>query len=83
MAAGVPVVASDAGALPEVAGDAAALVTVADDDALAAALLAVLGDDDRRSAMVRAGRSRAATFTWERTAGGMADLWRRAVDVGP
>jgi glycosyltransferase involved in cell wall biosynthesis len=83
MAAGVPVVASDAGALPEVAGDAAALVPVADDDALAAALLTVLGDDARRSALVDAGRSRAATFTWERTARGMSELWRRAVDAGP
>ena len=83
MAAGVPVVASDAGALPEVAGDAAALVPVADDDALAAALLAVLGDGDRRAALVDAGRSRAATFTWERTARGLSDLWHRAVDAGP
>jgi glycosyltransferase involved in cell wall biosynthesis len=78
MAAGVAVVASDAGALPEVTGGAATLVPVADDDALAAALLAVLGDDAGRAAVIAGGLARAATFTWERTARGMADLWQRA-----
>ena len=83
MAAGVPVVASDAGALPEVAGGAAALVPVADDDALAGALAGVLTDEGRRAALVRAGRARAATFSWERTAQGMTDLWRRATAEAP
>ncbi len=83
MAAGVPVVASDAGALREVAGAAAVLVPVADDDALAAALAKVLTDVACRAALVTAGRSRAATYTWERTAAGMVDLWRRAVEAGP
>lgn len=83
MAAGVPVVASDAGALPEVTGDAASLVPVSDDDALAAALTTVLSDAGRRATLVAAGRARAATFTWERTARGMADLWRRAAPEAP
>lgn len=83
MAAGVPVVASDAGALHEVAGAAAVLVPVADDGALAGALASVLTDEGRRSHLVAAGRARAAHFTWARTAAGMADLWRRAVEGGP
>jgi len=83
MAAGVPVVASRAGALPEVAGDAALLVPVGDDDALSAALSALLADGPRRAEHVAAGRARAATFTWARTATGMADLWQRAVAAGP
>ena len=83
MAAGVPVVASTAGALPEVAGSAAALVPVGDDDALAAALASVVTDDALRTALVAAGRARAGTFSWERTAHGMADLWRRAIAAGP
>ncbi|MDA8279855.1 MAG: glycosyltransferase family 1 protein [Actinomycetota bacterium] len=44
MAAGVPVVATAAGAIPEVVGDAAVLVPPGDDDALAGALVAVLDD---------------------------------------
>jgi glycosyltransferase involved in cell wall biosynthesis len=83
MAAGTPVVASSAGALPEVAGGAAALVPVGDDAALAGALSSVLGDEGRRADLVAAGRVRAARYTWARTAAGMVDLWRRAVDAGP
>ena len=83
MAAGVPVVASTAGALPEVAASAAALVPVGDDDALATALASVVTDDALRTALVAAGRARAGTFSWERTAEGMADLWRRAIAAGP
>lgn len=83
MAAGVPVVCSSAGALPEVTAGAAELVAVGDDDALAGALRRVLVDDVRRDGLVAAGRTRAATFTWERTAQGLAELWRTAVAAGP
>ncbi|MDQ3385251.1 MAG: glycosyltransferase family 4 protein [Actinomycetota bacterium] len=82
MAAGTPVVSSRAGALPEVAGDAAALVPVGDDASLAATLLSVLTDDARRARLVAAGTTRAAHFTWARTAAGLTDLWRRAVEAG-
>ncbi|MBA2439027.1 MAG: glycosyltransferase family 4 protein [Acidimicrobiia bacterium] len=82
MAAGVPVVATAAGGVPEVAGDAAALVAVGDDDALAGALTRVVTDDALRARLVAAGHARAATFTWERTATGMVELWRRLADAG-
>ena len=80
MAAGVPVVATAAGGVPEVAGDAAELVAVGDDEALAGALARVVDDDALRARLVAAGRARAATFTWERTAAGMVALWRRLCD---
>jgi glycosyltransferase involved in cell wall biosynthesis len=83
MAAGVAVVASTAGALPEVTGGAARLVPVGDDDALSAALAELLGDDAARTALAAAGTAQAATFTWERTAAGLAALWRRAASAGP
>jgi len=64
MACGTPVVAADAGALPEVVGKAAILVEPADHEALADALLDLLGDAARRSALRAAGLRRAAGFTW-------------------
>jgi len=64
MARGCPVVASDAGALPEVVGDAGILVPAGDPEALAAALGALLADENRRAALAAAGRRRTAEFTW-------------------
>jgi glycosyltransferase involved in cell wall biosynthesis len=78
MAAGVPVVATRAGALPEVIDDAAVLVAPGDVGALAGALAGLLDTDDRRAALVAAGKARAAHFTWDRCADGLADLYRDA-----
>ena len=85
MAAGVPVVATDAGALPEVLGDAADLVPVgaglaptARADALADALARVLDDDAHRARLVTAGRERAATYSWDATTARLVDLYRLA-----
>jgi glycosyltransferase involved in cell wall biosynthesis len=78
MAAGVPVVASAAGAVPEVVGDGAVLVPPRDVDALAAALVSVLGDDSARAALVEKGRCRAAQFTWEACGAGLARLYADA-----
>ncbi len=78
MAAGVPVVASDAGSLPEVLGAAADLVPVGDIDALAGALAAALSlQGPARDAVAATGRLHAASFTWERCAAGLAQLYRR------
>lgn len=78
MAAGVPVVATRAGALPEVCGDGAELVPVGDADALAAALRRVLADEAHRAALVERGRRVAARYDWDRTADAVAALLRRA-----
>jgi glycosyltransferase involved in cell wall biosynthesis len=64
MAHGAPVVASDATSLPEVVGDAGILVEPEAVDAWAGAVNRVLGDDDERSRLQRAGLERAAGFTW-------------------
>ena len=60
MAAGVPVVAFDQGALPEVLGGAGALVSDKDPYALASSISALVADAPRREAMVAAGRRRLA-----------------------
>jgi glycosyltransferase involved in cell wall biosynthesis len=68
MAAGVPVVASSAGAIPEVAGDAALLVDPEDEDALAVALARALDDDALRGDLVTRGRRRVEDLSWSRCA---------------
>jgi glycosyltransferase involved in cell wall biosynthesis len=78
MAAGVPVVATRAGALPEVLGDDALLVDVGDHDALAGALLEVLRAPDVGAAWAERGRARAARYSWDRCAEGLAALYRDA-----
>ncbi len=81
MAAGVPVVATTAGALPEVLGDAACLVAPGDRAALGDALARVLGDDELRAAMAARGREQAARFSWEQCAARLTALYRQAVEV--
>jgi len=78
MAAGVPVVATAAGAVPEVCGDAALIVPVGDADALADALATVLDDGTCAGSLAERGRARAAGFTWERTADGLVSLYEDA-----
>ena len=78
MLAGVPVVTTDAGALPEVVGDAAAMVPVGDVTAMATALGRLLTDDSARTAVVAAGRARAASYRWEDSAAGLSALYADA-----
>ena len=60
MAAGVPVVAFDRGAVPEVLGGAGVLVADKDPYTLAGSISALLSDASRRDATVAAGRRRLA-----------------------
>jgi glycosyltransferase involved in cell wall biosynthesis len=75
MAAGVPVVASRAGAVPEIVGDAASLVDPGDVDGLAGALEGLLDSEELRRSQVARGRLRAAPFTWTACASGLVDLY--------
>jgi glycosyltransferase involved in cell wall biosynthesis len=75
MAAGVPVVSSDAAALVEVGGGATVTAPVGDPVALAAALASVLGDAQLRARLVAAGRARAAEFSWDDAARRMWELY--------
>ncbi len=75
MAAGVPVVATAVASLPEVLGDAAVLVAPGDVDALAAALVQVLGDDALRARLIDDGRIRVRRYRWELTGEGFARLY--------
>jgi glycosyltransferase involved in cell wall biosynthesis len=68
MAHGAPVVTSAGTATAEVAGDDALLVDPRDHEAIAKALARILDDPVLADDLRTRSRSRAATFTWERTA---------------
>ena len=80
MAAGVPVVATAAGAIPEVVGDGAWLVAPGDGEGLAAQIIQALSGGPAVTEMIERGRVRSAQFTWERCADGLANLYREAYD---
>ena len=79
-ASGTPVVASTAGALPEVAGDAALLVDPTDHEGIAAAVLALLGNPQRRAELVQRGADRARQFTWHEAARGTLTVLEKAAN---
>jgi len=68
MAAGTPVVCSNASALPEVAGDAALLFDPHDVEAMGETTRRVLEDEALRAELVERGLERAKIFSWERCA---------------
>jgi glycosyltransferase involved in cell wall biosynthesis len=82
MAAGVPVVATAAGAVPEVVGDGAVLVDPGDRDGLAAAISRALDGGSGIEDQVARGLRRSAEFTWEACATGLAGLYRDACSDG-
>lgn len=68
MSAGLPVVAAPEGSVPEVAGDAARFARAGDAGDFARAARELLSDPGARARLAEAGRTRAARFSWERTA---------------
>lgn len=77
MAAGVPVVSSDSGALPDVVGDAGLLVPEADPAALAAALVRVADDPALAARLWEAGLARAQECSWTQVARRYETAYRR------
>lgn len=66
MAAGVPVVSSNGGALPEVVGDAGLVIHGFDEDEWSLGISELLASKNQRSELVRRGRKRVSEFDWER-----------------
>jgi glycosyltransferase involved in cell wall biosynthesis len=79
MARGVAVACSTGSSLPEVAGDAALLFDPGDPRAIADAIKQLLAGGPEIERLREAGRRRAATFTWERTASLTLDSYARAL----
>lgn len=78
MTRGVPVACSGRGAVAEVAAHAALLFDPESEAAIAAAIRKLLGDRDEAHRLAACGHRRAAEFSWERTARGTLDSYRRA-----
>jgi alpha-1,3-rhamnosyl/mannosyltransferase len=83
MAAGVPVVVADAGALPEVVPPEVPRVGPDDVAGWAAAIAALAGDPQRRAELAAAGRTHAGGFTAARSATAMLGVWERALEARP
>lgn len=83
MAAGVPVVASDTGALPEVVADAGLLVPAGDPAALAAGLRSLHEDPALRAGIIQRGRDRAKSFSWPEVAALQRDLYQSVLEPSP
>ncbi len=82
MACGVPVVATDGGALPEVVGNAGVTVPKADPDALCAAIADLLGNKIKREDFSRRGRQRILDhFQWQNVARTLTDYYQQVLTV--
>lgn len=78
MAAGIPVVTSDGGAIPEVVGDAALVVPAGDATALAMALRKVMDEPGLREGLIRRGHELVLDRPWSDAGAEMARLYRDA-----
>ncbi len=72
-----PVLTSNRTSLPEAAGDAAVLVDPEDVDSIRDGLERILGDPALAARLVERGNERVRTFTWERAAGTVANVFER------
>jgi glycosyltransferase involved in cell wall biosynthesis len=79
MNCGCPVVAGNSSSIPEVTGDAALLFDPASSESLMDALRGVAYDDDRRSAMITAGKERCKLFSWDRCASETYEFYQKII----
>ena len=87
MACGTPVVASTAASIPEVVGEGGLLVDPHDGRAWYEAFVEVMTSAPRAAGLRQAGITRAASFTWKRTAAKTLGVYRalasrQGIDVG-
>jgi glycosyltransferase involved in cell wall biosynthesis len=80
MTIGIPVVASNRGALPEVVGDAGVLVDPDDASAIASAMLRLLMDPIQRRQCAERGLARSRRFTWRASAARLIEAYAEAVE---
>jgi len=76
MAAGTPVVAGGRGSLPEIVGNAGVLIDPYDSNAIARGIEEAIEGRDK---LIEAGRARAASFSWAKSAEAMVGVYRELV----
>jgi len=79
MRCGTPVIASNRSSIPEVVGDAALVVDPQDADALSHAMYRLYHDGALREDLRARSLTRAALFSWERTAAETLAAYRAAL----
>jgi glycosyltransferase involved in cell wall biosynthesis len=77
MACGAPVAVSRAASLPEVVAEAGAYFDPYSVDEIAETALKILRDPAGRDRLVRAGRERVTQLTWERSAEGHLEVYKK------
>lgn len=85
MASGVPVVSTNVGGVPFIVqhGVTALLVEPKDADAMAAAILRVLGEPSLHAALTAAGVADVRRYTWTQVKTGLAAIYRAAIATMP
>jgi alpha-1,3-rhamnosyl/mannosyltransferase len=79
-AAGTPVACSDLPALHEAGGEAAVFFNPHDAATIAAALNALLGDEEKRNLLRKKGRGRARHFSWDEVARRTASVYEEILE---
>lgn len=79
MACGVPVAASDHGAVAEVSGDAALLFDARDPEAIATAVRRTVSEEETRAELIARGLDRAARYTWRAVAAAHVETYAKAL----
>ena len=83
MACGVPIIATNGGALPEVVGDAGITIGIKDPTVMAAAIEEMLLDADARKRYGKLGRKHIEKkFSWTLAAKEMTTLYYKVIDAG-
>lgn len=77
MSMGVPVLASNSGSLPEIAGEAALYCSCTDIESMSQNMLDLLENTEVARRLGQNGRTRAANFTWPKTAAATYDIYKR------
>ncbi len=78
-ACGCPVITSNVASVPEVAGDAAILIEPGSQTALTEAMRRILRDALLKENLRQKGLARAQLFSWEKTAKGVLEVYKRLV----
>jgi len=81
LACGVPAIVADAASLPEVVADGGLIVEPDDPDALAGAMLAIQSEPGLAQRLSRAGRERAASYSWPDAAERLSAVLREALET--